>query len=488
MWHERLRMPRSRKSRVKRELEFIESLIAMHPEGMSREELQSIANTEQQPISKRTILRRLEQLQHSKRITVLGEGRATRYAWGSQGPNPTPAVSFEDDGIVRSAESERLRQLVQLPVSARPPVGYAPSILEQYVPGETWYLSPTLRARLRELGKTSEPDRPAGTYARDIYGRLLIDLAWASSRLEGNTYSRIDTQNLIEFGQQAAGKDVSETQMILNHKAAIEFLVDGAESARFDRMTILSLHAALSENLLANPADEGRLRRTAVSISNSAYTPIAIPQKIEEYFDLLLKKAEAIQDPFEQSFFALLHIPYLQPFIDINKRTSRLAANIPLFRANVCPLSFVDVPQKAYVDGLLAMYDLRRIELFRDVYVWAYERSCAQYKVVRESLGEPNPFRLRYRQLLAEAVRQTVTALAPPRQELLQNWGEANGVPEADRELFGTTALELLIGLHDYSAARYRVTPSEFLAWRAQFAAPKRRSPHAEPPKQKREL
>lgn len=340
----------------------------------------------------------------------------------------------------------------------------------QYTPNATWNLTQTERTRLRELGQAPEPARPAGTYARDIYGRLLIDLAWASSRLEGNTYSRLDTQNLLEFGQQAADKDASETQMILNHKAAIEFLVEGAESACFDRMTRLSLHAALSENLIPNAADEGRLRRTAVSIGNSTSTPLAIPQKIEALFDLFLAKAAAMFDPFEQSFFALVHLPYLQPFIDVNKRPSRLAANIPLIWSNLCPLSFVDVPERAYVEGLRSIYELRRLELLRDVYVWAYGRSCAQYKVVRDSLGDPDPFRLRYRRPLADAVRETVTSLAPPRRELLEAWAAAHGVPEEAQSLFGTTALELLLGLHDYSAGRYRLTPSENSAWRERYS------------------
>ena len=75
----------------------------------------------------------------------------------------------------------------------------------------------------------------------------------------------------------------------------------------------------------------------------------------------------------------MVHFPYFQPFEDVNKRVSRLVANIPLIRLNLCPLSFVDVPQKTYIKGLLAIYELNQIELLRDVYIWAYERSCALY-------------------------------------------------------------------------------------------------------------
>ena len=93
----------------------------------------------------------------------------------------------------------------------------------------------------------------------------------------------------------------------------------------------------------------------------------------------------------------MVQLPYLQPFDDVNKRVSRLAANIPLIRHNLSPLSFTDVPRATYTDAMLGVYELNRIELLRDVFIWAYERSAARYAAVRQSLGEPDPFRLRYR-------------------------------------------------------------------------------------------
>ena len=157
----------------------------------------------------------------------------------------------------------------------RDAAGYDIARLLNYVPGKTWYLPKYHRTRLRELGDTHDADRPAGTFARDILGRLLIDLAWASSQLEGNTYSRLDTQALLEFGQRAEGKNAKEAQMILNHKAAIEYLIPEAAESRVHRTTILSLHALLSDNLLDDPSEEGRLRTRPVNISGSSYTPTA---------------------------------------------------------------------------------------------------------------------------------------------------------------------------------------------------------------------
>ncbi len=288
-------------------------------------------------------------------------------------------------------------------------------------------------------------------------------------RLEGNTYSRLDTQNLIEFGQRAVGKDATETTMILNHKAAIEFLVQDAKDIDFNRYTLFSLHAALSENLLGDPADEGRLRTRIVGITGTTFTPLSIPQRIEEYFDVFLNKAGAIPDPFEQAFFAMVHIPYLQPFADVNKRTSRLAANIPLIKANLCPLSFIDVPQQAYIDGTVAVYEDNRVELLCEVFSWAYARSCTQYRVIRDSMGEPDPFRLRYRQQLASAVRDTVQTGSPPSRETLDRRARDLGVQADDVEQFATSALTLLVALTENNAGRYQIRPSEFTRWKSQF-------------------
>ena len=134
---------------------------------------------------------------------------------------------------------------------------------------------------LHEIGRAQIPAQPAGTYARQILNRLLIDLSWNSSRLEGNTYSLLDTTRLLEIGAEAEGKARLEALMILNHKDAIEFLVDAAEDIGFNRYTILNLHALLADNLLADPEATGRLRHIGVGIEGSVFHPLAMPPLIE---------------------------------------------------------------------------------------------------------------------------------------------------------------------------------------------------------------
>src|SRR6185437_14591451 len=110
----------------------------------------------------------------------------------------------------------------------------------------------------------------------------------------------------------------------------------------------------------------------------------------------------------------MVHIPYLQPFEDVNKRVSRLAANIPLIRLNLAPLSFVDVPRDLYVQGLLGVYECADVSLLKDVFIYAYEHSAARYSEVRQTLGDPDPFRLRYREAIRQVISEVITRALPP--------------------------------------------------------------------------
>lgn len=183
-------------------------------------------------------------------------------------------------------------------------------------------------------------------------------------------------------------------------------------------------------------------------------------------FDLLLAKADEIQNPFEQAFFAMTHLPYLQPFEDVNKRVSRLAANIPLVKNNLAPLSFIDVPKDIYTKGLLGIYELNQVELFKDVFMWAYERSAAQYAAIRQTLGEPDPFRLKYRAAIKDAVAEIVSGGLPKKEaaELIKL--KAGNVSKNDQAKFIEAVETELLSLHEGNFARYWIRPSEFRHWK----------------------
>lgn len=441
-------------------LDEIERVLRAHPDGMSAPEIaQALADRS----FDRTLQNHLNRLVKDGRLLRLGSGRWTRYRTAPANEGGTA----EDPAIPLSTPAAEVQQLVRRPVSAREPAGYRREFLEGYRPNQTFYLTAAQRSRLAHATtRPADASQPAGTYARNILNRLLIDLSWNSSRLEGNTYSLLDTRRLIEFGQQAEGRDQAEAQMILNHKDAIEFLAENAADVGFNRHTILNLHGILANNLLADPGAAGRLRHIAVGIGGSVYHPPETPQLIDECFIHLLATASEIADPFEQAFFAMVHLPYLQPFDDVNKRVSRLAANIPFIKGNLSPLSFTEVPRDLYTQAMLGVYELNRTELLRDVFVWAYERSAARYTAIQQSLGEPDPFRLRYRDALRTLIGDVVRAGMDRASaaDRVAAWTHEH-IDEADRRAFQTAAEDELLALHEGNFARYGLRPAEFNSW-----------------------
>ena len=460
-----------------RELEAIEAIVRRHPEGVGIRDIVEELGTE---LPRRTLQYRLKYLLDRQRLVGEGEKRWVKYripsiasqletgALGVREPTET------ETAIALSKSAAAIQDYVRRPVLARKPVGYNREFLDAYRPNVSAYLSEKERERLRQAGTTpSGEQQPAGTHAMQILNRLLIDLSWNSSRLEGNTYSLLDTKRLIHFGKEAQGKERLEAQMILNHKDAIEFIVDSAENIRIDRQTVLNLHALLAANLLPDPEAPGRLRRMAVGIAKSVFHPLEMPQLIEACFDQAIEKAAAIEDPFEQSFFVMVQLPYLQPFDDVNKRVSRLAANIPLIKANLTPLSFAEVPKTTYTEAILGVYELNEVDLLKELFIWAYERSASRYAAVRQSLGEPDPFRLTYRLSLREAVSRVVRQrmTRPSALAFIEEWANEN-VDATDRATFREVAENELLSLHEGNFARYRLKPSEFEAWQEVWSRP----------------
>jgi len=453
------------------ELDAIKKAVAHFLKGAAIEEIGGALASN---MPRRTLQRRLALLVGQKRLIIEGRGRGSRYFQSgiTFQIHSVRHAHYADNVelgvyIPTSSRGEAIKQAVREPIQNRDPVGYNRAFLDEYRPNDTFYLSVETRQRLLGMGRSPDDPRPAGTYVRQIFNRLLIDLSWNSSRLEGNTYSLLETERLLELGEAAEGKDALEAQMILNHKAAIEMLVEQATETGFNRYTILNLHALLSDNLLADPRACGRLRTIAVGVGGTIYHPLEVPQLIDECFQQILDTATANIDPFEQAFFAMVHLPYLQPFEDVNKRVSRLAANLPLIRENLSPLSFVDVPERAYIEGMLGVYELNKIELLRDVFVWAYERSCKRYSAVRQSLGEPDPFRLHYRPLVAEIIVEVILrsmdkkiAAAFIKQRATEE------VPAEDQARFIEVVETEVMSLHEGNIARYRLRLSQYQAWK----------------------
>lgn len=453
---------------------FLLPRIQASDDGMSMRELHDAFHS---MASRRSLQRQLHQLVETGKLAVDGRGRSVRYVMAGVEPGTYPLavdLDWSQQMVVAdirnasfyvplSTQSEAIRDYVRQPLEHRVNVAYHSEFLDSYEPNVTSYLGAERCALLRHLGTIPEGDIPPGTRTQRLMRRLIVDLSWASSRLEGNTYGLRDTQQLIEDGREAVGSAKDETTMILNHKAAIQFLIEHRDVIDYDMATIRELHKRLAVGLLKDRRDIGAVRRKVVHIEGSAYTPLADPITLYTLLQKILDKAAAIEDPFEQAFFFLVHMPYLQPFADVNKRVSRIGANIALIRHGLCPLSFIDVPDRAYIDGTLGVYELQRIELLRDVFMWGYEHSCVRYLSIRNDGDGADFDRVRLRVPTEQALRYIVLKNLRPTEEHVRDILRILVEPE-DLDLAMKYTFEELPDVKDWLRL-YRLTPADYEAW-----------------------
>ncbi len=363
-------------------------------------------------MSRPTVNRDLRDLLSAGFLEKQGDGRSTRYvATAAAEPAlcalPNGSQTLAGAGALQwSKVAQPLVQALRTPLGTRTPVGYDGGFGTSYIPNQSSWLPSQLATDLYNAGR-SQGQQPAGTYAREVLEQLLIDLSWSSSRLEGNNKSLLDTKELFELGQQAGPLD-EDTLMLLNHKSAIEFMVDAVPTEGITVPVIVDLQAKLMRDLLRDSRDIGSIRRRVVNIDGSVYTPCSIPSLLEETLNAIVDKARNIRNPVEAAFFLWVNLAYLQPFADGNKRTSRLSANMPLMLYNCAPLSFLDVERSDYATAMLGVYEQRNVAAAVDLFEFIYRRSIQKYSVLRASLSAPDPIRTKYRQALNELMQFVV--------------------------------------------------------------------------------
>lgn len=447
---------------TQREADEIVAILKRHSQGLSRGQIKEAITFS---INSKTLQRRLASLAQNGLIVKKGEKKATKYYPSDVSPKDTKGHSRDNTHDIFSPASQNILTFLDTPPHARKKMSYNRDFLDSYVPNKTAYVPEKVRKQLYKEGQRFDKALAAGTYAREICQRLLIDLSYNSSRLEGNTYSLLDTQKLVEEGISAEGKVNEETVMIMNHKEAILFLVENAQEIELTSLTIRNLHHLLSQDLLANPEACGNIRSTEVDIGQSTYKPLNNPHQLKELFELILLKARKIEDPFEQSFFLLVHLSYLQAFEDVNKRTSRLSCNIPFIKENLCPLSFTDVSRDDYTTALLAVYEKNNVEPMLELYAWAYLRSCAQYGVAKKSLGEIDAFRIQYRQQRKEVMGLVVKngLHGKPAEDMIEDFCKKNGINETAK--FTAMTLADLSTLHAGAIVGLGITEVQLNKW-----------------------
>jgi Fic family protein len=383
--------------------------------------------------AERSVRRWLAELVDDGVVFKSGQKRGTRYAIASPQSGP-PEFPLAAPGVFSQAALEAINHVRQ-PLFKRTPVSYNLGWFDSYRPNHSHYFQPTERAELARRGQRAADREPAGTYARRIYNRLLIDLSYNSSRLEGNTYSLIDTERLLVEGASAAGKLDGEKVMILNHKEAIRHLVDRGPRLAISYDEICTLHYLLSDGLV--PAQySGKLRDHGVRVGASTYIPLEDRARLEQQLQAIVTKAAAIRDPYEQSVFLLIHVAYLQAFTDVNKRTARLSANIPLLQHNLVPLSFNQIEKDDHASAMLAIYELNETRPLLELYTASYLRTCQEYNATAEALGF-DELRVRYREQRRQSTRDIIAGqLIGEAMEQYIAVHAAEGIPDNHRADF----------------------------------------------------
>jgi Fic family protein len=166
--------------------------------------------------------------------------------------------------------------------------------------------------------------------------------------------------------------------MILNHKHVLRYIIDEKNNIWLDKKTFYELHTLLGRDILHN-SQLGVIRSHTVKIWASSYTPLESSIQLEIEFNIFLEKLRDIENPFEQSLFILVFIPYFQLFYDINKRVSRISCNIPLIQHWLPPLSLLQVSERDYIDAILWVYELNDTSLLAQIYTDNYLLNLERY-------------------------------------------------------------------------------------------------------------
>ncbi|MCX6718830.1 MAG: Fic family protein [Candidatus Taylorbacteria bacterium] len=292
-------------------------------------------------LSRETMTRELTELVSLKYIAKTGKGRAVSYKLVDAHPL-LRAFDHESylakDPEVRSADFIKFNREI------------IPKLLGLFSDDEVVMLKEKgdeFRKRIAELPKT---------LIQKEYERITIELSWKSSKIEGNTYSLIDTETLIKEHIEAVGHKREEAVMILNHKKALDYIFNNKD--RFKNISLRDIEDI--HRLLVDGLDvRFGLRSKAVGITGTNYRPLDNNYQIREAIEKTCVEINKADDPWSKALISLIMTAYIQPFEDGNKRTSRLMANACLITGEVCPLSFRSIDENDYKKAIIVFYELQ---------------------------------------------------------------------------------------------------------------------------------
>ncbi|WP_395785106.1 Fic family protein [Aquirufa sp.] len=346
------------KKRINRDSEIIQ-FVKDHPQSSSQEILDGL----QLPFSVITLRRSLQHLVAQGLLNRIGELKGSRYAVSPGFSVLSPidlgdyfSQEIDDRTIQASFNLDLIRETFKY--------------LTLFTERESALLQVLQEKHKANTAKLSEEG-----YKKELE-RLAIDLSWKSSQIEGNTYSLLETERLLKDKETAAGKTKDEAIMLLNHKEAIDFIIQNP--TYINPLTVSSIediHSILAKELSISR----NIRNSRVGISGTNYTPLDNEYQIREALEQMCQLVNTKQDVFEKALLVLVLISYIQPFTDGNKRTARIISNAILLKNGYCPISFRTIDSLEYKKAMLVFYEQTNIYPFKQIFMGQFEFAVNTY-------------------------------------------------------------------------------------------------------------
>ncbi|MHC1702808.1 MAG: Fic family protein [Tenuifilaceae bacterium] len=342
----------------KRETEILE-LVKSKKKCSSKEIHEGISTT----ISYATVKRILTKLTSENLLITSGQGKATKYL-----TSPVYELLYPID-----IEKYYVKEIDERTIKDSFSLNLIPDILSKnsvFTKIELANLSALQNKYTNNISQLSDSE-----YRKELE-RLAIDLSWKSSQIEGNTYSLLQTERLLKEKETASGKTKDEAIMLLNHKEALDFIIENPDYlSPLTISRIEDIHSILIKGL----AVDKNIRKRRVGISGTNYRPLDNEFQITEALSNMCEIVNRKENIFEKALLILVLISYIQPFSDGNKRTARIVSNAVLLHNKYCPISFRTVDSVEYKKAMLLFYEQNNITSFKEIFINQFEFAVNTY-------------------------------------------------------------------------------------------------------------
>ena len=313
--------------------------------------------------NERTLKRMIADAVQRGDIVVAGKGKATRYSLSAQAQLMMPLDI--DTYFLKDIDERKVQESFNFDLVC----DILPRVV-LFTDDELQRLDTAHRKFIANMQTLSEVE-----YRKEME-RLGVDLSWKSSQIEGNTYSLLETERLLREKQTASGKTKDEAVMLLNHKEALDFVLENPDYLKeISVRRIEDIHAILTKELGIG----GGIRTRRVGITGTNYRPLDNEFQIREALEDSCALINGKENIFEKALLTLVLLSYIQPFADGNKRTARIAGNAILLAWGHCPLSFRTVDSVDYKKAMLLFYEQNNIAAFKQIFIEQYEFATRNY-------------------------------------------------------------------------------------------------------------